>query len=295
MPERTYRFDFYQVVITETAQIPVPGEGFRRLLRRRLQSDAAGMMREVYALSVNQGGFQGQLRKFRMEDFPEVGAPGADAAQLALADDQGLIEKNYFRFEPDNDILVWHSNNHGSTPNQFAKVLRDFWGTQVRLLPLIKGDAARRILAGEVDIKRVELSIPLPTNPDYHPNNDFSREAIELLRSAGGDRLKIQISADARRVAPGQRASLSRRIKRGIAELASERMATVAKVQAYEDGDFAEPIDLIAERISTTQVIDHESRYPGPARMYQSMRDAFAEAQGEINEYFGPPGRRIRR
>lgn len=295
MAERIFRIDFYQVTLTATGQIPDPDSGFRWMLRNRpLQSDAAGMVRDIYGLSANRTGIQGQLRKFRMDDFPEVGSIGRDAAQLDLDEDQGLVEKNYFRFEPDSSVLAWHSNSHGSTPNQFAKVLRDIWGTKVKLLPLVKGNAARRILAGQVDVKRVDLSIPVPTNPDYFPANDFSRSMIDLLRSAGGDRLKIQISADARRVNPGERASLSRGIKRGIAELVTDGAASIAKVEAYEEGNVVEPIDLVAERVYATQVIDHVGKYPAPARMYQALRDSFNDVQGELDEYFGTPDRRLR-
>lgn len=294
MAEKDYQIDFFQVVVTATPVIPDPSAGFASLRHHRagMISEAAGYVREVWRVRRDRDvhAYRGQLRKFRMSDFPEIGAVGSAGVELELDPAQGIIEKNFFQFESRNNLLVWHGNGHASTAGQFAKVLSDLWGTKVSLIPIPKAGAARRLLSGNVDIKKLTLSIPVPTDPNFYPAQDFSKGVIDMLRGAGGDRIKIEISADARRAGRGRMAVLGRGIKRAVAELAQDADATVAKVEAFENGALY-PIDLVADRIRSVQVVEHEGRYPGDERMFAVLRAARAEVNDELEEYFGGENR----
>jgi hypothetical protein len=67
--------------------------------------------------------FQGVFGRLRMSDLPRIGDNHGAEEDIALDEDQGLIEKNYFLFDRRRQLLTWQINRSASTTTRFAEYL----------------------------------------------------------------------------------------------------------------------------------------------------------------------------
>lgn len=278
------KVDFYQLSITPTADISNVRAGFRALLSgaaKRVVSDKKGYTRELYGLNERGTAFAGVLRKFRTEDLPAIGSVGKEPKDIALDEDQGIIEQNHFVLYKAHDIVGWQVNLHGNHAARFEKFLSEVWDTDVRLEPIIQPDAVQRLMAGDTELCRIEVTIANPKNPALYKNDDFSRSVLGALGKAGADSLHLQMGVDLRRSPDGR---MSDEIKRTLTLLKSLG-ATTAKAKVFEDG-IQHTIDLIADRVSSRQETDSEGRLPAES-MYGLIDAAKKECDGAIRDYFG--------
>lgn len=252
-----------------------------------------GMTYQIRDLKEYEGGasYRGVFAKFRDSDIPHAGSPAGSERELELSDDEGLIEKNYFNYFSENDLLVFQRNGHGSTSNRFSEYFSDLANDTVVFDPVLQAEPTRRLLRGAVHPKSIEVSFSRPTNPDMFPSDDWNRSILDALTAAGGIRMHLRISSDGRSSTAADR-MLATRIKRGIAALVDSGCASVAKVQVEEDGRI-HPIDLIADRLLSVQNVAIKGRYPIPDSMYAALRNARSEHRNELKEIFGVRGRAI--
>ncbi|MFP1683371.1 DUF6731 family protein [Alloalcanivorax sp. C16-1] len=285
---KRYRIDFYQLNIHPTDTVRDPWEGLEAIQAGLLPDQAThnGLTRELWQLDDSKPGtrhFFGQFRKFRTEDLPEVGAAGANARSLELAENEGVIEKNFFIFYKQHNILAWHLNGHGSSPKQFAQVLQESWGTRVTADPIIASDALERLMNNGTILKSVSLSVARPTNPEVYVRTDFARDTMGLLNGSGGDSMRISLSVDGRRgdsqggLVEGWKSTLRDFMRIGV-------RTAKAKI---EEGGFEEHIDLIADRVQSYQEVETDAKYPSRNAMHGLIVAARQECDGPIQQYFG--------
>lgn len=290
MPSRDYKIEFFQLNFMPNGNFESLPSIFAAI------SDAdnnecpssqsqGGYTREIWGLRTDRfpSTVCGQFRKFRTTDIPEIGSVGELAHEIELEDNQGIIERNFFVFYEENNLIAWHKNSHSSSINQFAKFLSTVSGSRIRALPVIQGDAIERLMSGDVTLKKIELSIPRPTNPDLYPDDDFGTNIIEMMNSTNTDSLKLSMGVDLRRAdTEGQ---LVNRLKRTIRAF-SAFGATTAKALVIEDG-IEYPIDLIADRVISIQRVETDAHFPPSLTMYGIIDTAKAECQEELDAYFG--------
>ena len=280
-----YTIDFYQILVTSTANIPDVASGFVQMIQGGIPTSHTvdGMTRELWGLTnrtINNS-LGGQFRKFRVSDLPEIGAVGEDAIELALAQNQGLIERNFFVYYRQNNLLAWHKNGHGSHPSRLAKFLTELWGTKVEINPIINRDAIQRLMNGNTVIKGIDITLPIPTNPDLFNNDNYGRDMLRIMDNSGSSSMKIHLGVDLRRDKQGH---LSADIKQTLYN-AFRAGATTARAYVEEEG-FSHSIDLVADRLSSKQRAQTNGRYLPAASMYQLIDTARADCQEAINGYF---------
>lgn len=281
-----YRIDFYQLVLTPTADIATPAVGFEGIINGTFDAvySRHGYSREVWNLTFRAGpprSFGGQLRKFRTADLPEIGALGEEAQELQLEPGQGLIEPNFFVYYPRHHVVGWHVNGHASHPSRFAEVLSNIWRTEVALEPLIQPDAILRLMRGEAEVKSIQVTVPRPSNPALFPNDNFSPELLGMMNNANADSLKLEMGVDLRR-GPDRR--MNNGIKRTLQNLLGIG-ATTAKADVVEDG-LSHTIDLIADRVCSWQSANTNGRFLPSQSMFELIDEAYEECRDSINGYF---------
>lgn len=79
--------------------------------------------------------YRGVLAKLRSDQLPHAGQLGGVERELDLAEEEGLIEKNFFLYYSSRNLLVYQRNGNASRSQRFAEYLTDFWG---RPLPSIR-------------------------------------------------------------------------------------------------------------------------------------------------------------
>lgn len=280
----SYKIDFYQISLTPTADVQSVRAGFSSMLDgtiRNVVDGGRGYTRELFGLTRRRRSLGGVLRKFRTSDLPAIGAIGRATEDIPLGPDQGVIEENFFVYYREHDLLGWHINAHGSHPSRFAEFLSAVWDTEVVIEPVIQPDAARRLMSGGTELKKIIVTIPRPTNPDLYPNDNFSSSVLTAMGNAGADTLHLEMGVDLRRSSDNR---LARAVKQTLRNLHSLGAST-AKATVIEDG-FQHTIDLIADRVSSRQRAETDGRPPAET-MYGLIDDAREECSEAIDGYFG--------
>lgn len=285
-----YRIEFFELVAKPTRDVATAFDAMTSLSREAVAPLQVGAyMRELWKLDAKPQVVRGQFRKFRQTDLPEIGALGAEAEEIELAPGEGLIEKNFFALYKQQSLLVWHGNGNANTPSQFAKMLSNVLGTGVEANPLVQGNALQRLMKGDLMLRKLEVSIPRPRDPQYYPDDKFSQSLLDALGAADGDRIRVSITTDGR---IHEKPHLAAKVKRAIKELVTDEAVSSARVDAIEDG-VLHPIDLIADRITSMQEIEHDGRYPPARSMYQAFDAARDEENEAIDAILGANGNRV--
>ncbi len=286
---RKFRIEFYQLFLTPNDDLKHASDGFDMLFASSDERHAEinSYVREISSLSEETGpkGFSGVMRKFRMSDLPNVGAPGGLETQLELAEGQGLVEKNYFRFFNRHNILGWQANSHANSATMLARLLSRLWSAKVQALPLIVGDAVGRLLKGKGSIKRLSVTVPRPTADDFTPSQDFNAKIFELLKASGGTTLHLSISASADD--PKQKWLVNRVVRNAMAELATSADPSLARLDIDEEEEGFMPVDLLADRIVSYQDVEIHDNLLSKADLVRAINAGRRERLGDIKAYFG--------
>lgn len=287
MPQRSYKIEFFQLNLVPNQDVASVRDLFEALSEEEYDtsSEIGGFTREVWGLVFDRypESVCGQFRKFRDTDIPEIGLPGEDAEQIELEDGEGLIEKNFFIYYEENNILAWHRNNHSSGINQFVSFLSSTAGIRVSAGPILQSDAIARLMNGDVELKKIEITLPRPTNPALYPDDDFGSSILGMMTDADADSLKISMGVDLRRADTEGR--LTNRLKSTLRNVLRSG-ATTARAHVFEDGSEF-PIDLIADRVFSWQSVETNSQFPPSFTMYGIIDTAKAECQEALDGYFG--------
>lgn len=287
MPLRSYKIEFFQLSIIPNQDISSVRDLFEALDADEYDTslEIGGFTREIWRLVFDRfdNSVCGQFRKFRDTDIPEIGSVGEDAEQIELEDDEGLIERNFFVYYEQNDLLAWHKNSHSSGVNQFANFLSTTAGVKVTAAPVIQSDAIARLMSGDVDLKKIEFTLPRPTNPRLYPEDDFGSSILGMMNNADADSLKISMGVDMRRA--DTEGKLTSRLKRTLRNLVRNGAST-ARAHVIDDG-VEYPIDLIADRVFSWQSVETNAHFPPNYTMYGIIDTAKAERQEELDGYFG--------
>ncbi|CNE36149.1 DUF6731 family protein [Yersinia intermedia] len=288
MPFRDYKIEFFQLNLKPSAEIPSIRALFTLLLEDdnyRTSLAQGSYTREIWGLINDRfpRTVCGQFRKFRTTDIPEIGQVGGDAKEIELNENEGLIEKNFFVYYEEHDILAWHKNGHSSSVLQFASFLSASGGCKISAGPVLQPDAIARLMNGNIELKKIELTIPRPTNPELYPEDDYGRGLIDMMNNLNADSLKLSLGVDLRRA--DSEGKLSNRLKNTLRAIV-ETGATTARAQVFEDG-IEHPIDLIADRVFSYQRVETDAHFPPSFTMYGIIDTAKAECQGDLDDYFG--------
>lgn len=226
--------------------------------------------------------FKGIFAKIRKDDIAHIGKTGGVEREIDLDDDEGLIEKNYFLFDSDQQLLTYQINGHGSPVEKLAEYLSSLLGTcAVSFNPVVKADSLQKLMRDEFTPVHLELKVAKPTNPALYPADDWSRELLNMINSADGANAHIMISTEGRGV---RRRSLATRIKNSVNALVDSGLAEIARVTVKE---LEHPIDLIMGRVIASQKVTMIGRYPESESMYAALRNAKVSVNDDLEEIFG--------
>lgn len=293
----TYRFDVFQLNVTATGDIGSASDVIKMLHDSEDPTSAqiGEYTRELWKPHHvrNPSAWAGQFRKFRTADLPHIGSPGEEEEELDIDPAKGIIERNFFLLVPPHNILLWQVNGHGNTPNQFARFLSSMAGSEVVADPVMQANPMQRLMRGGLTIKRVRLRVARPTNVDYYPEEDWSKEIFDVLNNGGGDSLYVEASMDGRKAETNQTAVHSR-WRRAMREFVNDRVATTAVADVIEDG-IEHPIDLLGDRLDSHIEVDFDGRYAPTETMVGALKSAWQDVESSIEEMFGSGERSLRR
>lgn len=206
------------------------------------------------------------------------GAEDGREADVALLPGHALVEKNHFLFYPDRNLLVYQRNAGGSHWAKFQQFLSRITNARVALEPILVSDAYERLLNDDVIPRRIDISFRAPRDPSLY-NDRWTREALDLLGSAGATNGRFTISAGR------GNAGLLAKMKGIVVGAARTGLARVAKVKIE---DVEEPIDLIADRIIESITVQVDDRGHATAEdIYAELSAAVGRRAEDLRSFFG--------
>jgi hypothetical protein len=283
---KNYKVDFYVVTLDGNRR----NHALRDLLRsagRRGYTEALPFEqgdKEKYQIrSIQRIGasnvYKGVFGRCRFGETPEQGDAHGREADVELKPGHGLVEKNYFLFYADRNLIAYQRNASGSHYSRFQRYINLAQQTPGILLlePILTTDAYSRLLEGG-DARTIDISFQQPKDPSLY-SGLLLDDAIQLVKKVGGVNARIRISVGR------TNRKLAGRIKDAAVTLAKAGLATVARVK-LEEAD--QPIDLITDRIiSTIRVRLMENGRPDPEAIYEGLGTAVDEQQHHLQAFFG--------
>ncbi len=233
----------------------------------------------------NGRNFKGVFGKIRMRDLPHKADRRGHEEDIRLGRDEGLIEKNHFIFTARRQLLIYQENFHGSFASSMANYLTRFSRRTVSFGPVLNPGAMARLMRAGTEVRKLDLSVARPRNPEMFPRDNFSREVLQLMASGDAATISIHMSANG----PGQRGNrLSNRVRRAMKDLVEGDHARKAYVEVESDEGRTFPIDLLVDRIRVRKEVemDGRGRYPVTDRMYEALEGARRDSQGLLDAYF---------
>jgi hypothetical protein len=225
---------------------------------------------------------RGQFRRWRMDEPPNIGSPGAAAPALDLPPGQGTANLNHFMFWPSRSLLAWQMNPTGSGPGIIKAALSELIEAPVEVLPVVTVDSAKRLMGKDAELLKVELSVAKPKNPDLYPTSEWGVQFMKMMNEA--DHLHLTLSVNSQKKKPGY---ISDRVKNALKEFAGSEFNPRVVRAKLEDEHGTGFIDLIADRIKSTQEVKPINKSYPPLTYYRAIKAARDERREDLNAVLG--------
>lgn len=282
---RLYKVRFYQVECLKDDDEPVPFETVvGRVYRRPPVVDAPGsrywQVNKHLALltkwmKTTSGRYHGILAKCRMEGLPHKMDGEGTESELGLLEDEHLLEKSHFLYDPGRRVVAIQQNFLAYTASALGRYLYDLTPDvhALRFNPILSMDAVKRLLNSEL-VREVELQIAR-ANSSLFSDSPLTSGVARMLSNTSGDRITIRISA-------GRKGRLFSDVKRWLADLRPFATRLRAKV-IEEEGDKIEKVDLLTGRIVEEIEVPMSGRYPEEKALFAALERAYQAAHKAID------------
>lgn len=190
--------EFYKIFnINPNDQTPSINTSFQQLVGQN-PSFCHDYDRDLHATTLLSNGNIGSiLRKIRTDEQIEIGQAGVAGTYINFIAGQGKIENNPFVYFPQYDVIGYIRNTHGSYHSRLAQCLREVFGRNIGITPLITKSSIQAMLAHKHVVK---LNCSIPVSPQLaHSGGDWGSNTIRSLASSGADIVEFSARIDLRR------------------------------------------------------------------------------------------------
>lgn len=282
MATKSFRVRFYTGIVMDDAAAKV-SQIFHDLVAPGIavphlrDGSVAYELRDL--ISINGGKvFRGVLAVLR-DDAPNIREAGGAERPITLGDDEHVIEKNYFLYYADRELLVWQVNGRGSHISRMEKYLSAITQKAVSLPDIIQPNALRRLQEGTV--KKLRLRIATSKNAAAVDPHDWEAGTFDLMNGIGAKSITVEVSAGK---AVGK---LNDKIGGVLHRLMQREDART--IQVTMTGE-QEPIDLLADCVTDRISVKMVGLYPVVADVFNGLDEAKQRNQAALDEYFGQGG-----
>src|SRR5690606_26778135 len=111
-----------------------------------------------------------------------------EEADVDLLPGYGLALKNQFMYfvTDRRGYFVYQRDVTASHYTRFQRYLREVSTPDLRLEPMLTGDAYERLMRDEADLRAVDFSITRPKEPGLYPD-EWSLRFMDMMNKAGGE------------------------------------------------------------------------------------------------------------
>lgn len=188
---------------------------------------------------------------------------------LELDPDDRLIEKSHFLYDVENDILVWQLNTTCCWPSKIGDYFGKLLNAETHILSILELDSMKRVLDG--DVKSFSMKVANPATFSKSAP-EWSKRAMGLLNGVNGTEIKLELKS--------RRGTLTKDVVADVLQYArSDSHTKSLKAELIDD---KEPIDLLANRVSGSIVVDLIGRYPSKEKVIAALKSDYDKNREEI-------------
>lgn len=240
-------------------------------------------------------GFKVEIRDFKIEDglafgcvarcredSPPVRRPDGSEILRPLQNGHTLLEKNYFLYSKEDQVLIWQFNLSGNHYSAFSGLLNSLSGGR-RAFICMPNVNRKEMNFDSVEIEYVDFSISMPQSKkdqrrliDEDPTSWGGLNPFRLMNEMDTQRFSGKFTAK-RTKTFGERAI------NFFTGLSSQSTLRRLKVKIE---DCAEPIDVLASRFKATQPINyHQGQHLDSTSMFTALRDVWDKYQQQASAH----------
>lgn len=210
------------------------------------------------------------------EDSPPLRKQDGSEVLRHLSNGEALLEKNFFLYDKDECLLLWHFNLAANGYTTFANMLNVLSGglNTFICVPFLKDSD---VDLNNVEIEYVDFTVSMPKS---------AKERARLVSDdptdwGGFNVFKTMNEMDTQRISAKLTAKRTKSFGRNplsfITKLSNQKNLRKLRVKIE---DCEEPIDVIASRFKATQNVNyHSGKYLDIASMFAALRDARVKFQ----------------
>ncbi|MGE6124017.1 hypothetical protein ACLH0G_04785 [Aeromonas rivipollensis] len=213
---------------------------------------------------------------------------------IPLEDTDEILEKSYFSYKSDEDILVFQQNRLGPRADDLAYFLFKASGVKrVTFVPILQNEDIKQLLEGGSTLKNGHITIALPRrfNPgDLQLSNSWSNDVIKMMSQSGMNKINLQFWGRAS-VKKGECNYVVDTVRDGIKELlakcslGSERskMPSITKAEAQLSGGGRK--NLLNQELCEYVLVDVEKGYASRDRIKLALYLAYIRQKDTLAVY----------
>lgn len=216
---------------------------------------------------------QGCLARCR-EDSPPVRRPDKTEILRPLLSGHTYLEKNYFLYSKEDQVLIWQFNMSANHYSSFASMLNVLSGGTAAFVCAPNINPAK-IDFNQIEIEYIDFILSMPRTKkqkrlviDESPTNWGIFNPFKLMEDMGMQRYSAKFSASRNR-------SLAEKSINFAASLANQNTLRKLKLK-IEDCD--EPIDVLASRFRATLPVNyHQGQHLDNTSMFSALKQVWAK------------------
>jgi hypothetical protein len=216
-----------------------------------------------------------------------------DDSNIPLTEDDEILEKSYFLYYVQQDILVFHQNHLGPRADDLAYMLFKFNELdRVHFDPIWKKNNVKELLETNNVMKKGTITLALPRNfneAELDLSNNWNKEVIGMMSRTGMSRMSINFWGRAS-TKKGNLGYLVNDVKKGVQELVSKfsvsertNQPILHKASIQINGGGVE--SLLEQELSTKVDIAVENGYPKTIIVKQGLHRAKLKCKDSLNAY----------
>jgi hypothetical protein len=286
MPTKSFRVEFYQGYVQSDDKKRRVSQIMREVSEGSCPIHTFGghdyRLRNTKILAAGKS-FQGVFAKYRQDVLPHVGAPAGTEREIALRENEALIEKNHFVYYAEHQLLVYQSNYHASSAAMFARYLTSVVGESVTFNPVLQQDTLEKLVAGNARPRWIEVSYAAPSDAIVRSaGRGFSGGLINLLKQSGGVRAHVKVT-------PERKGYLDLNLRDVIPRLSDDVNLSTARVRVQGEDGVEHTVDLVADRLLGQVDVSMRGAYPVAVQMFKALRVCRDENRKTIQETVNDP------
>lgn len=220
--------------------------------------------------------------------LPYIGDENWDEHNIPLDDKKYIVERTYFIYYYETDILILSQNHLGPKDSDLAFLLFNFSEElkSVAFEAIWKKESVKELLETGSTLRSCEITLAAPRKfsaTDYDLSNSFSKSMIEMMAGMGGSHLKLSLRgrASRRKLVKGY---LSDEVKSGIKELIEKVPHLLQKANVTEPKD-TKTKSLLDQVLISEKSVNTQDGYAKQSDVRTALINAKIENTSYLKQY----------